>query len=110
MGSAKVTSEPQLQNLMEQIALLGRVMFHPWLITQRPAVLSKDAPQPSRTVYLAMKLTNPQDRDAWCGLKVKLIAKMKKKTLARLPTLQRGEGVWLPPWCFECIIPRKTDF
>jgi DNA helicase HerA-like ATPase len=36
-------SEPMLQSRMEEIVRRGRIKgFIPWLITQRPAVLSKD--------------------------------------------------------------------
>ena len=92
------SSEPQLQNLMEQIVRRGRVKgFIPWLITQRPAVISKDVLSQADGL-VAMKLTSSQDRDAlgsW--IEGQADRADEKKMLARLPTLQRGEGiVWIP--------------
>lgn len=94
------TSEPALQSLMEQIVRRGRVKgFIPWLITQRPAVISKDVLSQADGL-VAMKLTASQDRDAlgaWIegqGDKVE-----EKRILAALPTLSKGAGegfVWIP--------------
>lgn len=92
------TSEPQLQNLMEQIVRRGRVKgFIPWLITQRPAVLSKDVLSQADGL-VAMKLTSSQDRDAiGAWIEGQADRADEKKMLARLPQLQRGAGVvWIP--------------
>jgi hypothetical protein len=57
-------AEPKLQALMEQIVRRGRIKgFIPWLITQRPAVLSKDVLSQVDGL-VAFKLTASQDRDA----------------------------------------------
>lgn len=92
------SSEPQLQNLMEQIVRRGRVKgFIPWLITQRPAVLSKDVLSQADGL-VAMKLTSSQDRDAIGGwIEGQADRSDEKKMLARLPQLDRGHGVvWIP--------------
>lgn len=92
------TSEPQLQSLMEQIVRRGRVKgFIPWLITQRPAVLSKDVLSQADGL-VAMKLTSSQDRDAIGGwIEGQADRADEKRMLARLPQLPRGRGaVWIP--------------
>lgn len=89
------STEPQLQNMMEQIVRRGRVKgFIPWLITQRPAVLSKDVLSQAD----AMKLTSSQDRDAIGGwIEGQADRADEKRMLARLPQLERGRGVvWIP--------------
>ena len=92
------SSEPKLQALMEQIVRRGRIKgFIPWLITQRPAVISKDVL--SQVDGLAvLKLTASQDRKA-IGDWVKAQADEGQWSAidAALPTMQRGHGVvWLP--------------
>jgi hypothetical protein len=92
------SSEPQLQNLMEQIVRRGRVKgFIPWLITQRPAVLSKDVLSQADGL-VALKLTSSQDRDAIGGwIEGQADKADSKRMLARLPQLARGQGVvWIP--------------
>lgn len=95
---SKTGAGPQLQSLMEQIVRRGRVRgFIPWLITQRPAVISKDVLSQVDGL-VAFKLTSSQDRGA-IGAWVKGQADEGQwPTLeAQLPTLQRGTGlIWLP--------------
>jgi hypothetical protein len=92
------SSEPALQGLMEQIVRRGRVKgFIPWLITQRPAVLSKDVLSQADGL-VAMKLTASQDRDALAAW-IEGQADVREGRAIRdaLPTKQRGEAVvWLP--------------
>lgn len=92
------SSEPMLQSLMEQIVRRGRVKgFVPWLITQRPAVLSKDVLSQVDGL-VAMKLTSSQDRDAignW--VEGQADKQQWREIWAQLPTMERGQGVlWLP--------------
>lgn len=108
------SSEPQLQNLMEQIVRRGRVKgFIPWLITQRPAVLSKDVLSQADGL-IAMKLTASQDRDAlgsW--IEGQADRADEKRFRAKLPTMQRGESiVWIPARGLleEVKFPAKTTF
>lgn len=108
------SSEPQLQNLMEQIVRRGRVKgFIPWLITQRPAVLSKDVLSQADGL-VAMKLTSSQDRDAIGGwIEGQADRSDEKKMLARLPQLDRGHGVvWIPGRGLlkEVAFPPKETF
>lgn len=108
------SSEPQLQNLMEQIVRRGRVKgFIPWLITQRPAVLSKDVLSQADGL-VAMKLTSSQDRDAIGGwIEGQADRSDEKKMLARLPQLARGHGVvWIPGRAIlkEVEFPEKETF
>ena len=54
----------KLLGMMETIVRRGRAKgFVPWLITQRPAVLSKDVLSQADGI-VALKLTSSQDRDA----------------------------------------------
>lgn len=90
--------EPMLQNRMEQIVRRGRIRgFIPWLITQRPAVLSKDVLSQADGL-VAFKLTASQDRKAigeW--VKGQADEGQWSKIDAQLPTMQQGQGVvWLP--------------
>jgi hypothetical protein len=89
---------PKLQALMEQIVRRGRIKgFIPWLITQRPAVLSKDVLSQVDGL-VAFKLTASQDRAA-LGLWIEGQADREegKRILGSLPTMQRGQGiVWVP--------------
>lgn len=91
-------SEPMLQSRMEEIVRRGRVRgFIPWLITQRPAVLSKDVLSQVDGL-VAFKLTSSQDRDAignW--VEGQADKDQWKRIWASMPTLARGTGVvWLP--------------
>ncbi len=108
------SSEPQLQSLMEQIVRRGRVKgFIPWLITQRPAVLSKDVLSQADGL-VAMKLTSSQDRDALgAWIEGQADRADEKRMLAALPTMQRGHGiVWIPGRgvLAEAAFPAKTTF
>ncbi len=108
------SSEPQLQNLMEQIVRRGRVKgFIPWLITQRPAVLSKDVLSQADGL-VAMKLTSSQDRDALgAWIEGQADRADEKRMLARLPQLERGQGlVWIPGRgvLSEVKFPKKETF
>lgn len=108
------TSEPQLQNLMEQIVRRGRVKgFIPYLITQRPAVLSKDVLSQADGL-IAMKLTSSQDRDAiGAWIEGQADRADEKKMLARLPQLERGSGVvWIPGRAIlkEAQFPARETF
>lgn len=89
---------PKLQSLMEQIVRRGRVKgFIPWLISQRPAVISKDVLSQVDGLVV-FKLTSSHDRDA-IGDWVKGQADLDewKRIWASLPTMQQGEGVvWVP--------------
>ena len=89
---------PRLQALMEQIVRRGRVRgFIPWLITQRPAVISKDVLSQVDGL-VAFKLTASQDRKP-LGEWVKAQADEGQwaQIDAALPTMQRGQGVvWIP--------------
>ena len=90
--------EPQLQNLMENIVRRGRVKgFIPWLITQRPAVISKDVLSQVDGL-VAMKLTAKQDRDALgAWIEGQADRAEQKDFNAKLPAMQRGHGiVWIP--------------
>lgn len=107
-------SEPTLQNLMEQIVRRGRVKgFIPWLITQRPAVLSKDVLSQADGL-VAMKLTASQDRDALgAWIEGQADRAEEKRILARLPQLARGESiVWIPGRgvLAEAAFPIKATF
>jgi hypothetical protein len=89
---------PRLLGMMETIVRRGRVKgFIPWLITQRPAVLSKDVLSQVDGL-VAFKLTSSQDRDA-IGAWVEGSADKQqwRDIWAALPTMQRGQGVvWVP--------------
>lgn len=108
------TSEPALQALMEQIVRRGRIKgFVPWLITQRPAVISKDVLSQVDGL-VAFKLTASQDRAAigeW--IKGQADVTEGKAILGSLPTMQRGQGVvWVPGrGILETVaFPPKTTF
>jgi hypothetical protein len=88
----------RLLGMMETIVRRGRVKgFIPWLITQRPAVLSKDVLSQADGM-VAFKLTASQDRaaiGAW--IEGQADQQQGKAILASLPSMQRGEGVvWVP--------------
>lgn len=88
----------KLLGQMETIVRRGRVKgFIPWLITQRPAVLSKDVLSQIDGL-VAFKLTSSQDRDAigsW--IEGQADRQEGKRILGELPAMQRGQGVvWVP--------------
>lgn len=92
------SSEPMLQSRMEEICRRGRVKgLIPWLITQRPAVISKDVLSQVDGL-VAFKLTSSQDRDALEGWIEGQADRAEWKSIrAQLPTMERGQGViWLP--------------
>lgn len=88
----------RLLGMMETIVRRGRIKgFIPWLITQRPAVLSKDVLSQVDGL-VTFKLTSSQDRDA-IGNWVEGQADKGQwaEIWKSLPTLERGQGViWLP--------------
>lgn len=88
----------KLLGQMETIVRRGRVKgFIPWLITQRPAVLSKDVLS-QMDGLVAFKLTGPHDRAALGSWIEGQADKSESKAIdSTLPTLQRGQGiVWVP--------------
>jgi len=88
----------KLLGQMETIVRRGRIKgFIPWLITQRPAVLSKDVLSQVEGL-ISFKLTSSQDRDAIGAWVEGQADRLEwKKIRAELPTLQRGTGViWMP--------------
>lgn len=108
------TREPQLQGLMDNIVRRGRVKgFIPWLITQRPAVISKDILSQVDGL-VAMKLTSKHDRDALGAWIEGQADKAQQKGFnAQLATRQRGEGIlWIPARGIltPVTFPTKTTF
>jgi len=88
----------KLLGMMETIVRRGRVRgFIPWLITQRPAVVSKDILSQADGL-ISLKLTSKQDRDAIGGwIEGQADREKGKAILASLPSKGRGEGVlWIP--------------
>lgn len=88
----------KLLGQMETIVRRGRIKgFIPWLITQRPAVLSKDVLSQVDGL-VALKLTSSQDRDAIGDWVQGQADKTQWNAIwASLPTMQRGTGVvWIP--------------
>jgi hypothetical protein len=88
----------KLLGMMETVVRRGRIRgFIPWLITQRPAVLSKDVLSQVDGL-VAFKLTSSQDRDAiGAWIEGQADKEQGKAILGSLPTLPRGTGVvWLP--------------
>lgn len=88
----------KLLGQMETVVRRGRVKgFIPYLITQRPAVLSKNVLSQADGL-IAMKLTSSQDRaalGAW--IEGQADREAGKRILANLPGMQRGHGyVWIP--------------
>lgn len=88
----------KLLGMMETIVRRGRRLgIIPWLITQRPAVLSKDVLSQADGL-VALKLTSSQDRDAigaWIEGQADRTEWNAMK--ASLPTMQLGQGViWIP--------------
>lgn len=91
-------SGPKLQSLMEQIVRRGRVKgFIPWLLTQRPAVISKDVLSQVDGL-VAFKMTSSQDRKA-IGEWVRGQADPEQWSAiwSVMPTMTAGKGVvWIP--------------
>lgn len=88
----------RLLGMMETIVRRGRVKgFIPWLITQRPAVLSKDVLSQADGI-VAFKLTASQDRSAiGAWIEGQADQQQGKQILGSLPSMQRGQGVvWVP--------------
>lgn len=88
----------KLLGMMETIVRRGRVKgFIPWLISQRPAVITKDILSQADGI-VAFKLTSSQDRkaiEAWVDGQAD--AKTWDAISAQLPTMERGQGlVWIP--------------
>lgn len=88
----------KLLGMMETIVRRGRVKgFIPWLISQRPAVITKDILSQADGI-VAFKLTSSQDRkaiEAW--VEGQADAKTWDAMSAKLPTMERGQGlVWIP--------------
>ena len=107
----------KLLGMMETIVRRGRVRgFVPWLISQRPAVLSKNVL--SQVDGLAIfNLTSPQDRDAigdW--VKGQADAGEWQGIRASLPMLAKGHAlVWLPDAKHpvlerDYLFPKKITF
>ena len=88
----------KLLGMMETVVRRGRVKgFIPWLISQRPAVISKDVLSQVDGL-IALKLTSSQDRDAigdW--VEGQADKAQWREIWASLPTMERGQGiVWIP--------------
>ncbi len=104
----------KLLGMMETVVRRGRIKgFIPWLISQRPAVLSKNVLSQADGL-IAMKLTSSQDRkalQAW--VEGQADAAAWKDINAALPTLERGTGVvWLPSRGIleTSVFPAKRTF
>lgn len=101
--------------ITERIVRRGRVDgFIPWLITQRPAQLSKSVLSQADGL-VAMKLTLKHDRDALDGwIAGQADVETGKRIKASLPALQVGEGVvWIPGRGLldeRARFPKKTTF
>lgn len=88
----------KLLGQMQTIVRRGRIKgFIPWLVTQRPAEISKGVLSQIDGM-IAFKLTSSQDRAAIGGwIKGQADAEVGTKILASLPTMQVGQGVvWVP--------------
>ncbi len=104
----------RLLGMMETIVRRGRVKgFIPWLITQRPAVLSKDVLSQADGM-IAFKLTASQDRSAiGAWIEGQADQQQGKAILASLPSMQRGQGVvWVPGRGIleTAVFPEKQTF
>lgn len=104
----------KLLGMMETVVRRGRARgFIPWLITQRPAVLSKDVLSQADGV-VALKLTAVQDRKAIGGWVESTADQGQWKTIdSALPTKQRGEAIlWIPGRGIlrEVQFPPKTTY
>lgn len=83
---------------MQQIVRRGRIRgFVPWLLTQRPAVLSKDVLSQADAL-IAFNLTASQDRDAiGAWIEGQADKAEQRAILAGLPKLGRGSAMtWIP--------------
>lgn len=104
----------KLKGMMETIVRRGRVKgFIPWLITQRPAVISKDVLSQVDGL-VSFKLTSSQDRNA-LGAWVEGQADKAEwsRLYGELATLPRGTGlVWLPARgvLTQAAFPPKATF
>lgn len=88
----------KLLGMMDTVVRRGRIRgFVPWLITQRPAVISKDVLSQVDGM-IALKLTSSQDRDAiGAWIEGQADRQQGKEILASLPAMQIGDGVvWVP--------------
>lgn len=88
----------KLLGMMETVVRRGRIKgFIPWLISQRPAVLSKNVLSQADGL-VAMKLTGHHDRKAvGAWIEGQADPQEGKRILASLASMQRGEGVvWVP--------------
>lgn len=110
----KEADAAKLLGQMENIVRRGRIKgFIPWLITQRPAVISKDVLSQIDGL-ITFKLTSSQDRDAigdW--VQGQADRAQWNAIWAELPTLQRGHGVvWVPGRSIlkTVAFPRKITF
>lgn len=88
----------KLLGMMETVVRRGRVKgFIPWLITQRPAVLSKNVLSQADGL-VAFKLTSVQDRDAigdW--VEGQADKAQWRQMFGNLATMQCGQAVvWIP--------------
>jgi len=104
----------KLKGMMEQIVRRGRIKgFIPWLITQRPAVVSKDVLSQVDGL-IAFTLTSSQDRDALgAWIEGQADRAQGREILASLPSLQIGTGVvWVPRRgvLTTSDFPKKTTF
>ncbi len=104
----------KLLGQMETIVRRGRRLgFIPWLITQRPAVLSKNVLSQIDGL-VAFKLTSTQDRDAIGDWVEGQADKAEWKRLyGQLAAFQRGHGlVWIPGRGFlkDEDFPAKATF
>lgn len=104
----------KLLGMMETLVRRGRVKgFIPWLISQRPAVLSKNVLSQVDGL-IAMKLTSSQDRKALgAWIEGQADQEQGRKILAELPTKQRGEAViWIPGRDIlkEAAFPERETF
>lgn len=105
---------PMLQSLMEQIVRRGRIKgFIPWLITQRPAAISKDVLSQADGL-VAFKLTLAHDRKAvgdW--VRAQADPAQWAEIDSKLPAMSRGEGiVWIPgrDVLHSAQFPQKSTF
>lgn len=88
----------RLLGMMETIVRRGRSKgFIPWLISQRPAVVTKDILSQADGIVV-FKLTSSQDRkaiEAW--VEGQADKKLWESINSSLPTMERGQGlVWIP--------------
>lgn len=104
----------KLLGMMETVVRRGRVRgFIPWLISQRPAVISKNVLSQIDGL-IAFKLTSSQDRKAIGDWVEGQADKGQWDAIwANLPTMERGNAVvWLPARGVldTCAFPEKHTF